>query len=68
MESIEEKNSFACSWGRRPVLHLANVIFIVSRVIILFITDQYIAVLVITCLGSTFYPVGIRVAYALGKK
>ena len=54
-------------WGRSPVFHLTNIIFIVLRVASQFITGYYIPYLVVIALGSTFSPLGIRLSYTLGN-
>lgn len=53
------------SWGRRPVFHVTNATFIISRLLMLFLTDHFWPLLIVTALGSAFYPVGIRVVYSL---
>lgn len=54
-------------WGRRPVLHVMNFLFLASRVLILAFHNNYPVLLVVTAIGSSFYPVGVRVAYIVGK-
>ena len=45
-----------------------NLMYIVSRLIFHFITDQYILSLFVIGFGSGFYPIGLRVGYTLGKR
>ena len=54
------------TFGRSPVLHTTNFIYIILRLISLHITDNYWAFLVLIAAGSTFSPLGIRIGYTLG--
>ena len=56
------------SVGRAPTLHIMNLMYIVSRLIFHFITDQYILSLFVIGFGSGFYPIGLRVGCTLGKR
>lgn len=56
------------TWGRVPVTHVTNLLYIASRILMLFVTHNYIAFLVVIALGSSFFPVGLRAAYTLGAE
>jgi hypothetical protein len=53
-------------WGRRPVFHLTNIIYIVMRIISLYITHNYWAYMIVIAIGSTFCPLGVRIGYTVG--
>lgn len=54
------------SWGRKPVFHITNLTFIMARLgMFLFLYDNYWGMMVATAIGSSFYPVGIRVSYTM---
>lgn len=55
-------------WGRRPVFHLTNIIYIISRIIALHITSHFWAFLVVIAAGSTFSPLGLRIGYTLAAE
>ena len=47
---------------------MTNLLYIISRLLVLFISDNYWATMVATAVGSSFFPVGIRVGYSLSTK
>ena len=66
------------TWGRKPIFHLTNITFIVCRytritlthiftnifrVISFHITSYYIPFIILTALGTGFFPVGVRAGY-----
>jgi len=53
------------TWGRKPVLHVTNLIFIIARLISFFLTDHYVVFLILTSLGTGFFPVGVRAGYTI---
>jgi hypothetical protein len=55
------------SWGRLKVLQIVNLTYLISRFVMLFVYNNYIGLMVVTALGSGFYPVGVRNGYALGR-
>ena len=55
------------TYGRVPIFHITNIIYIVMRLVAMHITSHYWAFLLVMGAGSTFSPLGIRIAYTLGK-
>ena len=55
------------TYGRVPIFHITNIIYIVMRLVAMHITSHYWAFLLLMGAGSTFSPLGIRIAYTLGK-
>ena len=49
------------------MFHITNFMWIVSRMLLLCLYDNYYASMVIVALGSAFYPVGIRVSYTVSE-
>ncbi|TRY77763.1 hypothetical protein TCAL_10421 [Tigriopus californicus] len=56
------------SWGRKPVILLTNLLFIVTRTTFLFFTEYYYLSMVLVAVGSGYFPLGIRVAYTLAAE
>ena len=56
------------TYGRVPIFHITNIIYIVMRLVAMHITSHYWAFLLLMGAGSTFSPLGIRIAYTLGKR
>lgn len=52
-------------WGRRPMFHITNITFIVCRLISFHVSSHYWAFLVLTALGTSFFPVGVRAGYTI---
>ena len=48
------------TWGRLPVLHITNFLFLASRVAMFFIYQNQWAIIVVTAIGSGFFPIGVR--------
>ena len=63
-----KRNLYFISWGRRPVFHILNLTYILTRLGFLFFYNNYWASAVIIALGSGFYPVGVRIADVLSKR
>ena len=55
------------SYGRVPIFHITNFIYIIMRLVAMHITSHYWVFLFVMGAGSTFSPLGIRIAYTLGK-
>ena len=55
------------TWGRSPTFHISNVMFIFFRLLAMHVTDHYWPFMFCIAAGSTFTPLGIRVAYSLGN-
>ena len=55
------------AWGRRPVFHITNMIFIVFRLIAFHLTSNYWAFTALVAVGSTYSPLGVRIGYTLGR-
>ena len=53
------------SWGRSPVFHITNIIYIVLRLVALQVTFNYWVFVVLIAFGSTYAPLGIRIGYTL---
>ena len=53
------------SWGRSPVFHITNIIYIILRLIAFQVTFNYWIFVVLITLGSTYSPLGIRIGYTL---
>jgi len=53
------------TWGRKPIFHLTNVTFILCRLISFHITSHYIPFIILTALGTGFFPVGVRAGYTI---
>ena len=53
------------SWGRSPVFHITNIIYIVLRLVALHLTGYYWLFVVLIAIGSTYSPLGIRIGYTL---
>ena len=51
------------TYGRVPIFHITNIIYIVMRLVAMHITSHYWAFLLVMGAGSTFSPLGIRIAY-----
>jgi fructose-specific phosphotransferase system IIC component len=49
------------------VLHLTNFIYIIFTVAAMFAADNYYLFVALIAVGSTFPPLGIRIAYTLGE-
>jgi len=56
------------TYGRVPIFHITNIIYIVMRLVAMHITSHYWAFLLLMGAGSTFSPLGIRIAYTLGAE
>jgi MFS family permease len=56
------------TWGRLPVMHVTNILFLASRVIMLFVYDNYYALLIVTAMGSGFFPIGVRNGWTAGEQ
>jgi len=67
-QSKECKNLLFNRWGRSPVLHLTNIIYIVCTFSAMLVADNYFWLMALVAMGSTFPPLGIRLAYTLGKR
>ena len=55
------------TYGRVPIFHITNIIYIIMRLVAMHITSHYWAFLLVMGAGSTFSPLGIRIAYTLGE-
>lgn len=53
------------TWGRKPVFHLTNITFIVCRLVSFHITSHYVPFIILTGLGTGFFPVGVRAGYTI---
>ena len=59
-------NIFFARYGRRKVVFASLAINIILRIVSVFIVDtNYYLLLVVTALGTTFSPMGIRLAVTL---
>ena len=61
-------------WGRKPIFHITNFTFLLCRwehklcpyalsslrLVSFHVTDHYWAFLILTALGTSFFPVGVR--------
>ena len=55
------------TWGRLPIFHIVNLTFIVARLIVLVTYNNDYALLFLFCVGSGYFPVGVRLCYVLSK-
>ena len=55
-------------WGRKPVFHLTNLIWIVMRVLSLHITSHFWPFCVVIAASSTFSPLGLRIGYTMAAE
>jgi len=52
-------------WGRKPIFHITNFTFLLCRLVSFHVTDHYWAFLILTALGTSFFPVGVRAGYTI---
>lgn len=56
------------SWGRKPVIFITCLLFVVTRTAFLFLTDYYYLSMILVAVGSGYFPLGVRVANTLAAE